>query len=250
MIPLRVVFSALVLSACARRVPLLSIDEISSLLISANRTPEDKALDASRKPEEFLAFVHLTPGMKVAELMAGGGYTAELLAIAVAPNGMVYGENPKAVLEMFAEKPWNERVTRVGGRIVRLDRELDDPFPSTLDGQLDAVVSNVIYHDTVWLKTDRQRMNLAVFQALKSGGVYVVCDSSAKKGTGVTDSATLHRIDEQVVRTEVIQTGFSFGAEGSFLRNANDTRDWNASPGAAGEKRGTSDRFCFRFVRP
>ncbi len=36
--------------------------------------------------------------MKVAELVAGAGYTAELLSHAVAPDGTVYGENPKVIL--------------------------------------------------------------------------------------------------------------------------------------------------------
>jgi predicted methyltransferase len=93
-------------------------------------------------------------------------------------------------------------------------------------------------------------MNTGVFTALKMGGAYVVCDSSAKAGTGVADVKTLHRIDEQVVRDEVLKAGFKLQKEGSFLRNTEDTRDWSASPGAAGEKRGTGDRFCFRFVKP
>ena len=53
-------------------------------------------------------------------------------------------------------------------------------------------------------------------------------------------------INERLVRTSV----FRLAAEGSFLRNAADTRDWNASPMQAGEKRGTSDRFVLKYVKP
>jgi predicted methyltransferase len=66
----------------------------------------------------------------------------------------------------------------------------------------------------------------------------------------VSDSPTLHRIDEQVVKDELTQAGFRLAAEGDFLRNPADARDWNSSPRAAGERRGTSDRFALRFVRP
>ncbi len=38
--------------------------------------------------------------------------------------------------------------------------------------------------------------------------------------------------------------------EASFLRNKSDTKDWNASPRSAAEKRGTSDRLVFKFVKP
>jgi predicted methyltransferase len=80
----------------------------------------------------------------------------------------------------------------------------------------------------------------------------VVIDSSAKEGTGTSDAQTLHRIDEQVVRTEVERAGFKLQSESDFLRNPQDTRDWNSSPpaAAAANRRGTSDRFALRFVKP
>jgi predicted methyltransferase len=66
----------------------------------------------------------------------------------------------------------------------------------------------------------------------------------------VTEVQTLHRIDEKTVIDEVTKAGFKLAGEGTFLRNAADPRDWNASPMAAGEKRGTSDRFVLKFVKP
>lgn len=224
--------------------------DYAALVASPDRSDADRALDPGRKPVEFLSFLGVAPGMKVAELSAGGGYTTELLARAVAPDGLVYGENTKFMLDRFAEKPWTERLARpVMKGVVRVDRELDDPLPPEASG-LDLVVSNVIYHDAVWLKADRERMNAAVFGALRAGGAYVVCDSSAKAGSGLADVQTLHRIDEQVVRDEVAKAGFTLAAEGQFLRNPEDTRDWNSSPSKAGGRRGTSDRFCLRFVKP
>jgi predicted methyltransferase len=60
----------------------------------------------------------------------------------------------------------------------------------------------------------------------------------------------VHRIEEKTVRDEIEQAGFRFVGEASFLKNPNDTRDWNDSPKAAGERRGTSDRFVLRFEKP
>lgn len=221
-----------------------------AIVNAPDRLESDRAIDAGRHPAAMLDFVGVQPGMKVAELMAGGGYTTELLARAVGPTGTVYGENPKFVLERFAEKPWSERLARpVNQHVVRVDRELDDPLPPEVTG-LDAVVSNAIYHDSVWLGTDRAKMNAAIFRALKPGGVYVVIDSSAKPGTGVNDAQTLHRIDEQTVRSEVLAAGFQLAAESTVWRNPEDARDWSASPGAAGARRGTSDRFALKFIKP
>ena len=95
--------------------------------------------------------------MRVAELGAGGGYTTELFARAVGPDGTVYGQNNKFVLERFAAKPWNERLAKtVMKNVVRVDRELDDPFPPDAKN-LDAVLVVLVYHDFVWLGVDRTR---------------------------------------------------------------------------------------------
>ncbi|HEY8088986.1 MAG TPA: hypothetical protein VIF09_14100, partial [Polyangiaceae bacterium] len=71
-------------------------------------------------------------------------------------------------------------------------------------------------------------------------------------GSGLSAVETLHRIDEAVVKDELIHAGFRLQAEGAFLRNPADKRDWNAAPEAAeaAGRRGTSDRFTLRFIRP
>jgi predicted methyltransferase len=197
----------------------------------------------------MLTFLGIVPGMRVGELAAGAGYTAEILARAVAPTGVVYAENPRIILQ-GSEGAWTKRLsTPAAKNIVRVDRELDQPFPPEAS-DLDRVVINLVYHDTVWLGVDRGAMNRAVFAALKKGGKYAVIDHSARPGTGIADVHTLHRIDEAVVRSEVQQAGFVLEREGSFLRNPSDSRDWNDSPEAAAERRGTSDRFALLFAKP
>ncbi|WP_437321514.1 class I SAM-dependent methyltransferase [Sorangium sp. So ce385] len=223
---------------------------LRAVVEAADRADADKALDAGRKPAETLAFFGIQPGMKVAELMAGGGYTAELLARAVGPSGVVYGQNNRFVLERFAEKPWSERLKKPAMKqVVRVDRELDDPLPPEAR-DLDAVFLVLFYHDAVWMEVDRAAMNRAIFRALKPGGVYAIIDHAGRDGTGVTEVKTLHRIEQKVVRQEIEQAGFRLAAEASFLRTPSDTRDWNASPMASGDKRGMSDRFVLKFVKP
>ena len=240
----------LVAAGCVRAPAALTADQLATLVGAADRTAEDRALDPGRKPAEFLAFTRVGPGMRVGELMAGGGYTTELLSRAVGPGGVVYGENPRWVLERFAQAPWSARLARLPN-VKRVDQELDAPLPSPeTDAKLDLVVSNAIYHDAVWNKVDREKMNRAVYRALKMGGSYVVCDSSAQAGAGESVAETMHRIEEKLVRDEIEKVGFKLVASGDFLRNPDDARDWNTSPRAAAEKRGTGDRFCLRFERP
>ena len=60
-----------------------------------DREDADKLLDAGRRPEEMLAFFGIGPGMRVAELCAGRGYTSELLARVTGDHGKVFAENPQ-----------------------------------------------------------------------------------------------------------------------------------------------------------
>jgi predicted methyltransferase len=66
---------------------------ITEAVNSPDRPADDKQLDAGRRPEQILAFFGIAPGMKVADLWAGGGYTTELLARTVGPSGKVYSQN-------------------------------------------------------------------------------------------------------------------------------------------------------------
>ena len=50
------------------------------------------------------------------------------------------------------------------------------------------------------------------------------------------------------MRDEVVKAGFKLAGEGSFLRNPKDTRDWNVAP--RDKRRGTTDRFVLKFVKP
>ncbi|HEY2518317.1 MAG TPA: SAM-dependent methyltransferase [Polyangiaceae bacterium] len=224
----------------------------SSIVQAPDRSEHDRSLDAGRHPAELLAFLDLKPGMRVAEIGAGPGYTTELLARAVGPGGKVYMHNEPTWLP-FLDADLRERFTHAamsGGNVVRDEHPFEDPVPDAKD--LDAVVINLIYHDVVNTPTDRAKMNRHLFEALKPGGAYVVIDASAPAGSGLSATDSLHRIDEQVVKDEVTKAGFVLAAEGSFLRNPDDKRDWNASPKAAERagKRGTSDRFVLRFERP
>jgi predicted methyltransferase len=110
---------------------------------------------------------------------------------------------------------------------------------------IDLVTLMFNYHDLGHLGVDRATMNKAVFRALKSGGLYVIADHSGRPGTGISESGTLHRIEEAFLRQEVEAAGFKLVDEGKFLRNPNDPRDKN-TPDPPQPK----DEFVLKFVKP
>jgi predicted methyltransferase len=223
-----------------------------AIVAASDRLPDDTALDQGRKPAELLAFLDLQPGMRAADLIAGYGYTTELMARAVGPQGKVYAQNNRFVREKFLEPAWTERLALPQmANVQRLDTELDAPFPRGVH-ELDMVTMVLFYHDTYWQGVDRKAMNAAIFAALRPGGSYVVIDHSAREGDGAGAVQSLHRVEESLVRREIEAAGFRLVETADFLRNPADTRDWDASPRAAHEagKRGASDRFALRFVKP
>jgi predicted methyltransferase len=223
---------------------------VEAAVSATDRSDPDRELDAGRHPAETLAFFGIQAGWRVAEIGAGGGYTTELLARVVGPKGVVFAQNSQSLLDKFAGAVLEPRLTKaVNANVVKVVREFEDPLPPEAK-ELDAVLDVLFYHDTVWLGVDRDKMNRAVFTALRPGGIYGIVDHSAKDGAGVTVVKELHRIDQRVVKEEIERAGFRFAGEAHFLRNPRDPRDWNDSPKAAGDRRGTSDRFVLKFVKP
>ena len=211
---------------------------------SEDRPGVDRARDQHRKPAEVLAFFGVAPGQKVAELMTGRGYYVDIISRVVGDSGVAYAHNSPFVLRRFAERPLTERLANPQLRnVVRLDRELEDPG---LPKNLDAVLIILFYHDTFWQGVDREKMNKAVHEALKPGGIYGVVDHHARAGSGSRDVKTLHRVDADLVKKEIVDAGFVFDGESGILREPEDTRDYNVFRDVE-KKRDRTDRFVFRF---
>lgn len=216
-----------------------------SIVEAPDRTPEDREADARRHPVELLEFLGVSPGARVADLGAGSGYTTELLARSVGPSGVVYAQNSKATIEKYVSESWPRRLARDANRnVVRMDREFDAPFsPEARD--LSLVTLLFYYHDLVAAGQDRARLNAEVFRALAPGGRYVVADHSAAPGAGLQAAASLHRIEEAVVRAEIEAAGFTFVESGEFLR---DPTDDATQPSHA--RAFATDRFILEFKKP
>ena len=229
----------------------------------------------------MLAFIGIRPGIVAIDLSASGGYTTELLARAIGPSGKVYGQSrprgpntatsapvapegnsnpsnttstsaapasaPRPSPVALAERENNLRSNGVqAAPIIALSRPFEDPVPSELaGGSVDLATLMFNYHDLGHLGVDRAAMNKAVFGALKSGGLYVIADHSGRPGTGISESGTLHRIEEAFLRQEVETAGFKLIGEGNFLRNLNDPRDKN-TPDPPQPK----DEFVLKFIKP
>ena len=243
----------------------LSSDRIAAIVASPDRHPADRVNDVRRKPADMLAFIGVRPGMVAMDVSAARGYTTELIARAVGPTGKVYGQNrprpenaapppqpegaaaPPPVTQTAPAPTLVERAKQPATQnIVAVVRPFEDPAPPEVaNAGLDLVTLMFNYHDFGHMGIDRQKANAAIFKALKPGGIYVIADHSGRPGTGISESGTLHRIEEDFVKREVEAAGFRFAGQGNFMRNPADPRDRN-TPVPAMPK----DEFVLKFVKP
>ncbi len=257
----------------------LSSEKITQIVASPDRSAADRTNDLRRKPEQMLGFIGIRPSIVALDLSAAGGYTTELLARAIGPSGTVYGQSrpqdpnraptppaapegnshptatpsampvsaPRPSAVALAEREGNLRSAGVqAAPIVAVSRPFEDPVPPELAVErIDLATLMFNYHDLGHLGVDRATMNRAVFRALKPGGLYVIADHSGRPGSGISESGTLHRIEEAFLRQEVEAAGFRLLEEGNFLRNPNDPRDKN-TPNPPQPK----DEFVLKFVKP
>ena len=225
------------LTGCATSSP---PPDFQALVANPDRSEADRKNDMRRKPAQMLAFYEVRPGMRVADLGAIAGYNTELLARAVGPTGKVYAQN----IPNYAPRIDERMKKPVMQNVVHVVRELEDPLPPEATN-LDLVTLNFFYHDTVHLGADRARINRAVFNALKRGGIYIVADHSGRPGTGATETKTLHRMEESTERSEIEAAGFRYIGEGGFLRNRDDPRDVPVFKSTV-----PNDEYVLKFVKP
>ena len=153
----------------------------------------------------------------------------------------------RTTVEVLADRARSMEAGRISAaRIVYVGQRFDDPVPPEVaDGKLDLVTLMFNYHDFGFMGVDRAQMNRALFRALKPGGVFVVADHAGRPNTGISESGTLHRVEESFLRREIEAAGFRLVAEGNFLRNPADPRDRNIP-----EPPQPKDEFVLKFVKP
>ena len=83
----------------------------------------------------------------------------------------------------------------------------------------------------------------AISEWIGSSGFPPLADHSGRPGTGISESGTLHRLEEAFLRQEVEAAGFKL-IEGNFLRYPNDPRDKNLT------RPHPKDEFVLKFAKP
>ena len=249
--------------------------------IVAARSAEDRARDDARHPAQTLEFFGLQPGMKVAEVLPGGGWYSKIIAQYVGHDGAIYGVNYQD--RLWAQFGWSEeRVARsIGSTATFADNAQEwagfaipaqgftfANVPEDLNGQVDAVLFIRALHNLQRFNSvgvlDEALTN--AFAMLKPGGVLGVVQHRAPETASeewASGSNGYLKVSNVVRRMEAV--GLVFEAASEINANPKDqpTEDdfvWRLPPANSGAKDdatkaamaaiGESDRMTLRFRKP
>jgi predicted methyltransferase len=225
---------------------------IAEALAAPGRIAADRAQDPLRRPDLVLAFFEIRPGMTVLDLFSGGGYYTEIVSRVVGNSGTVVAHNNDAYLA-FAREGLAGRYD--GDRLPNVERVIAEADALELGAaRFDAALALLTWHDFYyvdaengWPEIDEAAMVSKLCAALKPGAVLGVTDHVAAAGSEPTDSAqTLHRIDPQRIKDDLVGDCFAYEGEISALRNPADDLDL---PMSADGIRGRTDRVVYKFRR-
>ncbi len=226
--------------------------EVLSLLRAPDRDPRDVALDARYQAPEVLTFLGVHSGERTAVLAVGGGYFTELFARGVSPGGVVFANEPPTLpSKPVVEKELSTRLERAANAdVMAVSRDLESPLPGYARN-LDLVYLPLPYRTAERLGVDTKKMDKAVFDALRSGGRFVLIDYRPRmRGPSKLNLHVLHQVESTNVRREVEGVGLQFVTEGRFLHDEPRPDEWTAigapDPTALEEQ----DRYVLEFVKP
>jgi len=210
---------------------------------TSSRTDIEKSRDINRKPIETLRFFGLQANMKVIELMPGKGWYSKILSAALAEKGQFYAAfNTKRI-------PESVKYTATGA-LSDFKKQagpgyIFDITKATMGvTNVDMVLTFRNIHN--FTAPARMKLNKAVFDALKPGGVYGIVDHSKRHMEGFT-AATWRRIDPVLIIKEAVQAGFIFEDFSPLHARAEDNLQFDTKHESLVNE---SDRFTLKFRKP
>jgi len=216
---------------------------IESNLQGSIRDAAEVARDANRKPAEVLEFFGLEDTMKVLEISPATGYWSKFLGPTLCASG---GE---LVFSVGVSDSFKSDVMSLPGlecsSAINDDITLRNLPPFEFEAnEFDMVLTFWNLHNPD--AEGRANMNEAVFNSLKSGGIYGVVDHTRRHGQP-TSRAVGRRLDPVLVIKEMVDAGFEFvDFSDMHYHPEDDLAQEVGTPGI----RGNTDRFTLKFRKP
>jgi len=234
-------------SAFAELTPLQK--NIKAVMAMEHRSDADKKRDNNRNPIYALEFAGFKQHMKVIEFAPGNGWYSKILAPLLADKGELYLaykkewlDNMNTLLTKNSFKTTKKLPIELDWNAKELKYDLGNLSFNMSDA--DMVLNIREYHN--FNLADKAKLNKAAFNALKSGGIYVVIDHSRRPMA--PESFELRRREDPVKAILEIQAaGFKLEKSSDIFYRPDDELIYEV-----GRKTvtGNTDRFFLVFRKP
>lgn len=219
-----------------------------AILAVPGRTDDDRYRDGGTKPLDLYAFFGVEPGMIVGDLSTSRMYNAHILGQIVGSEGKVYailglGDTIREGAADGAETTFNER--NVDGSMSNV--EIIGTLEDLPDGSLDVLITIRNYHD-FGAREDRVANVPRMLRVLKPGGILGAVDAHTDKADERDES--VHRLNEDLAREEIIEGGFEFVEASELLYNPEDTFDFDGRREGDPIHRYFIQRWVLKFRKP
>jgi predicted methyltransferase len=104
-----------------------------------------------------------------------------------------------------------------------------------------------VNEDMGWTEIDGPAMLAEIFRSMRPGAVLGIVDHVADRGAPATTGGTLHRLDPELIKRDIVAAGFLFDGESDVLRNFTDD---HSQPVFDNSIRGRTDRAVLKFRKP
>ena len=213
------------------------------------RTVEEKARDVNRKPVETLTFFGLQPDMRVIELFPGGGWYTKLLGPYLEEKGQLYlAIGTDRVADKLSEFGLNK--VKVTGDVQGFTKTDLPGFVFEVDSidlverDVDMVLTFRNAHN--FTEEARDKLNRAVFDALKPGGIYGVIDHTRRHMEPMHPDRW-RRVDPVLIIAEAVDAGFEFVGYSTIHSRPEDSLQYDTRHISLPNE---SDRFTLKFRKP
>lgn len=249
----RAMTTALLLSALTLATPLQAAEfalrpALEAAMASDIRSPEEKARDANRKPIETLEFFGLEPGMRVLELIPGGGWYTKLLAPALADDGELFvAIGTTGVEQLVSDGVIDDvNVLQIDGEFVRAEGERRFRFDGLHIPAEDIDLALTFRNLHNMTEEGRRGVNAEVFRVLRSGGLYGVVDHT-RRHMQDDNSENWRRMDPVQMIKELEAVGFEFVDYSTLHYRPDDELMYEVGRHSV---TGNTDRFTLLFRKP
>ena len=226
-------------------------DKINDAMKMSYRTDAERARDSDRKAPEALAFMGLRDDMKVVEFFpARQAWYTKILGPVLAQKGQLWVIDSDATFKAWGDllKDPVFKTTKTITTAANYNRaerryeigEIVIPF-----NDADLFLNIREYHNMN--AADKARFNKIAFNALKSGGRYVVIDHTRRHMQAEDDGPLFRREDPVDVILEVQAAGFVLEKASDMFYSAVDPLNVEVSDASVTNR---TDRFFLVFKKP